>query len=101
MSFQGQPILTGTYRVEQYNSNGPGYWNYISDGSSSIQLDSLEESSDLFKVHCFYHPWPANPDISVEHCPRIQWRLERFHHQTCIRHECWFLLVTKVASCDG
>ena len=53
MSFQGQPTVAGTYRVKQHNSSG--YWKYISDETRWIQLDSLDESSDLFKVQCFCH----------------------------------------------
>jgi hypothetical protein len=51
MSFQAQPTVAGTYLVKQYNSNN--YWKYISSGARSIQLDSLDENSDLFKVFTF------------------------------------------------
>ena len=49
MPFQAQPTVDGTYRVKQYNSNN--YWKYVSDGTRWIQLDSLDENSDLFKVY--------------------------------------------------
>ena len=52
MSFQSQPTVAGTYRVKQYNGNG--YWKYISDGTRRIQLDSLDENSDQFKVYYLY-----------------------------------------------
>ena len=50
MPFQGEPTVAGTYRVKQYSSNY--YWKYISDpdGTRWIQVDSLDENSDLFKV---------------------------------------------------
>jgi hypothetical protein len=49
MSFKAQPTEAGTYLVKQYNSNN--YWKYISSGTRSIQLDSLDEDSNLFKVY--------------------------------------------------
>jgi hypothetical protein len=49
MTFQAQPTVAGTYRVKHYNSDI--YWKYISNGARWIQVNPLDENSDLFKVY--------------------------------------------------